>query len=133
MSASAGGSAGRREPAGEERVEVRLYLDALVRTYGGAPHHQTRESVENSFLARSEFPEPPRYRPFDPESAMLHPFDPALFTGGFTASLKTELSASDREFIATLYPPTVSGDAGFGTAPFGTAPFGSPSIKQEPS
>ena len=31
MSASAGGSAGRREPAGEERVEVRRYLDALVR------------------------------------------------------------------------------------------------------
>jgi polysaccharide biosynthesis transport protein len=31
VSASAGGSAGRREPAGEERVEVRRYLDALVR------------------------------------------------------------------------------------------------------
>jgi hypothetical protein len=83
-------------------------LDALFRTYGGAPHHLTRENVEQTFLVRYEFPEPPRYRPFDPRSVMLHPFDPALFTGSFVPSLNTELSASDRTFIATLYPPVAA-------------------------
>lgn len=83
-------------------------LDALYRTYTGPPHHLTREIVETNFLTRYEFPTPPAYRPFDPRSVMLHAIDSAVFTGGFHAPLNTALSASDREFIARLYPPPAS-------------------------
>ena len=52
-------------------------------------------------LSAAEYPD---YRPFDAESVMLFPVSAEQTLGRFTAGVNSELSKSDKDFIAKLYP-----------------------------
>jgi hypothetical protein len=76
----------------------------LWRAFGGAPHHLTPTVIKRRFLARRAFNGVREYRRFDIGSVMCTPFDAALFLDDLAIPVTSELSVSDRQFIAQLYP-----------------------------
>ena len=77
---------------------------AVLKLMTGPPNFWDRQTVEFNLFKKENIP-PSSYRPYDPESIMmLGSFDESYFTRPFTITQNAELSASDKAFIAKLYP-----------------------------
>jgi hypothetical protein len=77
---------------------------AVLQLMTGAPNYWDRAAVESNLFRKESIPAS-SYRPYDPESIMmLGAFDQSYFTRPFTITQNNELSASDKAFIARLYP-----------------------------
>ena len=76
---------------------------AVYRDLSGPPNHWTRQMIDQQILVPEKIT---GYRAFDVDSIMMFAFAGTFFTDGYARGGKEELSASDKAFIAKLYPPT---------------------------
>ena len=77
--------------------------EAVYRFYAGAPNFWTRDDVDqNLFEPYSR--DRTQFTRFDPASIMLYPIPEAHTLGTYSVGLNNELSETDRQFIATIYP-----------------------------
>jgi len=67
----------------------------------GPPNYWDKAAIEANLLRK--YP-PFEYRPFDPESVMLHPIPANWVKSGTEMRGGSVLSASDKRLIARLYP-----------------------------
>lgn len=72
----------------------------VYRYFTGPPNNWSRATTD----AILETTEISGYRSFDADSIMMHKFDGQLFTDGVARGGKQVLSASDKAFVAKLYP-----------------------------
>lgn len=75
--------------------------NAVIRFYSGAPTNWSKAQIEESILRRATIA---NYREFDSKSIMMFAFPGELFKNGIGTGKNIELSKSDKEFIAKLYP-----------------------------
>lgn len=74
---------------------------SVLKDMGGPPNFWDRQTVQNNLLNKLD---PFDYRPFDPDSVMLHLIPAHWVKSGTPMGGATKLSASDKELIARLYP-----------------------------
>jgi hypothetical protein len=78
---------------------------AVYRYYGGTPNFWPPAKVDvNLFQKYSETIT--QFSAFDTQSIMLYPISKDLTDGVFEVGWNTELSQTDKDFIASIYPPT---------------------------
>lgn len=77
--------------------------EAVYRYYGGPPNNWSREQVDHNLFRRYE-KTITNYSAFDRESIMLYSIPNAHTTGDFEVGFNTDFSATDKSFIATMYP-----------------------------
>lgn len=76
--------------------------EAVIRELSGPPNSWTVEQIERNVLAgfdRTQLIS----TPFDPQSIMLYPINPAWTIGGYQTSPNKDLSPRDIEMIGKLY------------------------------
>ncbi len=77
--------------------------DAVYRYYMGSPNKWTKEQVDiNMFQKYSK--DITNFSQFDSESIMLYAIPNELTIGDFSVGWNRELSATDKEFMKTMYP-----------------------------
>ena len=74
---------------------------SVLKDMGGPPNFWDRQTVQYNLLNKFD---PFDYRPFDPDSVMMHPIPADWVKSGTPMGGATKLSASDKELIARLYP-----------------------------
>jgi hypothetical protein len=74
---------------------------AVYRDLGGPPNYWSKEQIDAVMFTKEE---KVTYRPFDGSSIMAYSFPGSWFRDGRAIKGGTTLSASDKEFIQTLYP-----------------------------
>lgn len=85
--------------------------EAVIKAMTAPPSGWTQKDVEENVLTRAPQTSP-RYRDFDSQSVMLHNFEAELLSSQTPLRGGTELSASDKQFIARLYPRAPDGATG---------------------
>ena len=85
------------------KADIAWNLPLLVRTLGGPPYYWTKAFIGQALVSRVSESELGLYRAFDPTSIMTMKFDPN-WTGGLRLGDSTELSESDKQLVARLYP-----------------------------
>jgi F0F1-type ATP synthase membrane subunit b/b' len=73
----------------------------VLKYFSGPPNYWSKKQIEENILSPAEID---NYREFDPKSIMMYLFPGELFTSGIGTGVNRELSKSDKEFIAKLYP-----------------------------
>jgi hypothetical protein len=81
--------------------------EAVLKHFGGPPNGWSKETIDHNIL-RPNPPSRPPYRPFDAQSVMLHDFPAELVRSRQPVQGGSTLSASDKAFIAALYPPRMA-------------------------
>jgi hypothetical protein len=71
--------------------------------FAGPPNYWSREDIDHNIFERYDKAET-QYTKFDPKSIMLYQFPAEFFEDGQATSENTALSATDKKFIADLYP-----------------------------
>ncbi len=84
-------------------TEIPWDKEAVYAFYQGPPNYWNREQVDLNLFTRyaadlSQFSE------FDPDSIMLYPIPNEFTVGDFSIGWNRTLSATDKSYIATLYP-----------------------------
>jgi hypothetical protein len=77
--------------------------EAVYRYYQGPPNYWSREQVDINLFTRYEA-EITQFSAFDPQSIMLYPIPNEFTMGDFEVGWNKALSATDRQYITTLYP-----------------------------
>ena len=78
--------------------------EAVLSHFKGPPNHWSEEATMTNVLQKNDAY--PGSRPYDPESIMNNEFPLELFEPGKETSPLQELSASDKSYVASLYPKT---------------------------
>jgi hypothetical protein len=76
---------------------------AVYSYFSGPPNYWTREQVDHNVFDRYSREET-NSSAFDRSSIMLYPFPAEFFVGGAGTPSNTDLSPTDRAFIASVYP-----------------------------
>lgn len=76
---------------------------AVYDYYGGPPNNWTKEQVDINLFTRYSA-DITQFSAFDPQSIMLYPIPNAFTEGDFEVGWNRTLSATDKRYIATLYP-----------------------------
>jgi hypothetical protein len=71
--------------------------------YAGAPNYWTQAQVDNNLFAKYSTSQT-QYSAYDKQSIMHYSISSTLTTNGFSVGNNTVLSATDKQFIATVYP-----------------------------
>lgn len=71
--------------------------------YAGAPNYWTQAQVDNNLFAKYSTTQT-QYSAYDKLSIMHYSISSNLTTNGFSVGNNTVLSATDKQFIATVYP-----------------------------
>jgi hypothetical protein len=82
---------------------IRWKKQAVYDYYAGPPNHWTPAQVDRN-LFQTYDKTLTLYSLPDPASIMMYPIDPRFTEDGFSVGLNRELSATDRDFIRTMYP-----------------------------
>lgn len=77
--------------------------EAVYRYYQGPPNNWTRAQVDTNLFQRYGA-DITQFSAFDRKSIMLYPVDNSLTIGDYEIGWNTELSDTDKQFIATAYP-----------------------------
>ena len=84
-------------------VQIPWDKPKVYEMYAGPPNYWNKEQVDlNLFQAYEQ--EHTNFTDFDPESIMLYPIPASLTGGQFEVDLNSELSAKDKELMASQYP-----------------------------
>lgn len=81
--------------------------EVVYREYAGAPNFWSRAQVDNNLFRRYER-NTTNFSTYDPESIMHYSIPARHTTDGFSVGNNTELSATDKSFIASIYPGDVT-------------------------
>jgi len=76
---------------------------AVYEYYAGPPNYWTKKQVDINIFERYSA-EITQYSQFDPESIMLYPIPNEFTVGDFEVGWNRTLSATDKQYIAALYP-----------------------------
>ncbi|WP_298315087.1 carbohydrate-binding protein [uncultured Aquimarina sp.] len=82
--------------------------EAVYAYYAGPPNNWSRAQVDNNLFRRYEA-NISNYSEYDPKSIMHYPIPAEHTTDGVAVGSNTQLSATDKSFIATIYPGTTTG------------------------
>ncbi len=82
--------------------------DAVYAYYAGPPNNWTRAQVDNNLFRRYEA-NISNYSVYDSKSIMHYPIPAEHTTDGVAVGRNTQLSATDKSFIASIYPGTTTG------------------------
>ncbi|MGI8277354.1 M12 family metallopeptidase [Bacillus mycoides] len=77
--------------------------NAVYKYFMGPPNNWTREQVKSNVLDRYS-KEETNYTKLDKESIMMYAISNDLTIGDYETKWNTQLSATDKEFIRTIYP-----------------------------
>jgi hypothetical protein len=77
--------------------------EAVYRYYQGPPNYWSREQVDINLFTRYEA-DITQFSAFDPQSIMLYPIPNEFTVGNFEVGWNKTLSATDKQFISTIYP-----------------------------
>jgi hypothetical protein len=77
--------------------------EAVYRYFGGPPNNWSRQDVDRNIFERYSVEET-NFSAFDPASIMLYAIPKELTDGVFEVGWNTKLSATDREFMGSIYP-----------------------------
>jgi hypothetical protein len=77
--------------------------EAVYRYYQGPPNYWSREQVDVNLFTRYAA-DITQYSAFDPQSIMLYPIPNEFTLGDFEVGWNKTLSATDKQFVRTLYP-----------------------------
>ena len=75
----------------------------VYRYYAGPPNYWTKEQTDVN-LFQTYARDQTQFSEFDPKSIMLYPIPKEFTIGGFEVGWNTELSETDKQFVATIYP-----------------------------
>lgn len=78
--------------------------EVVTREMSGPPNNWSKETIDQNLFNVYPTKKGDWYRDFDPHSVMMRHFSPTWFTGPFDHGYSNNLSESDREFVAQLYP-----------------------------
>ena len=81
---------------------IRWNKDKVFAYYESPPNSWSRAMIEKTILDKYPEFKNPEYRQFDPESIMMFPIPEGL--ADITVGWNQELSESDKQFVAQLYP-----------------------------
>ncbi|WP_108804682.1 M12 family metallopeptidase [Aquimarina sp. Aq107] len=82
--------------------------EAVYAYYAGPPNNWSRDQVDNNLFRRYDT-NISNYSVYDPKSIMHYPIPAEHTTDGIAVGSNTQLSATDKSFIASIYPGTNSG------------------------
>ncbi|WP_378179945.1 matrixin family metalloprotease [Aquimarina sp. SS2-1] len=82
--------------------------EAVYAYYAGPPNNWSREQVDHNLFRRYEA-NISNYSEYDPLSIMHYPIPAEHTLDGIAVGNNTQLSATDKSFIATIYPGTTAG------------------------
>ncbi|WP_103069173.1 carbohydrate-binding protein [Aquimarina sediminis] len=82
--------------------------EAVYAYYAGPPNNWSRAQVDNNLFRRYE-KNVSNYSVYDPKSIMHYPIPAEHTTDGVAVGNNSRLSATDKSFIATIYPGTNTG------------------------
>jgi hypothetical protein len=82
--------------------------EAVYAYYAGPPNNWSRAQVDNNLFRRYEA-NISNYSAYDPLSIMHYPIPAAHTTDGVAVGSNSQLSATDKSFIATIYPGSSTG------------------------
>ena len=88
----------------QPNARLKWNREEVYRLFSGPPNNWDKAMIDNNMLARYRQSSVIPYRPYDPDSIMLYQFPASLFQNKKPTKNNTRLSASDKEFIARLYP-----------------------------
>lgn len=77
--------------------------DAVYRYYMGQPNNWPRKRVDSNLFSRYG-KDVTQFSEFDTKSIMLYPVPKALTTNGYEVKSSAHLSATDKAFVASIYP-----------------------------
>lgn len=77
--------------------------EVVYRYYQGPPNFWSREQVDINLFTRYEA-DITQFSAFDPQSIMLYPIPNEFTVGDFEVGWNHTLSATDKQYISTLYP-----------------------------
>jgi hypothetical protein len=77
--------------------------EAVYRYYMGPPNNWSKSEIDLNLFERYG-QEVTQFTQFDPSSIMLYPIPNEFTLGDFEVGWNRELSAMDKEFVATIYP-----------------------------
>lgn len=77
--------------------------DKVYTYYAGYPNYWSKSDVDNNLFAKYATTQT-QYSTYDPSSIMHYSISSALTTNGFSVGNNTVLSATDKSFIAQVYP-----------------------------
>ncbi|WP_130285362.1 matrixin family metalloprotease [Aquimarina brevivitae] len=83
--------------------------EAVYAYYAGPPNYWSRAQVDNNLFRRYEA-STSNYSAYDPASIMHYPIPAEHTLDGFSVGTNTNLSDTDKSFIATVYPGDTGGD-----------------------
>jgi hypothetical protein len=83
-------------------ADIKWNKEKVLAVYSGPPNNWSTHLIEEYFFHKYPPFKDPEYRPFDPKSIMMWPIDPGL--ADITVGVNQDLSASDKQFAAQLYP-----------------------------
>lgn len=84
-------------------VNIPWDKDKVYRYYAGAPNYWTKQQVDDNLFAKYSTTQT-QYSSYDTKSIMHYEVSSALTTNGFSVGSNTVLSATDKQFIAQVYP-----------------------------
>lgn len=96
--------------------------DAVYEYYAGPPNYWSQAQVDNNLFRRYDA-NVSNYSAYDSKSIMHYPIPAAHTLDGVSVGYNNVLSATDKSFIATVYPGNTSG--GEGDICDGVAPYAS--------
>ncbi|WP_282079969.1 carbohydrate-binding protein [Aquimarina algiphila] len=82
--------------------------EAVYAYYAGPPNNWSRAQVDNNLFRRYDA-NISNHSVYDPKSIMHYPIPAEHTTDGVAVGSNTQLSATDKSFIATIYPETNTG------------------------
>jgi len=77
--------------------------DKVYAYYAGYPNYWTKEQVDNNLFAKYSTTQT-QFSSYDKNSIMHYSVSSSLTTNGFSVGENTVLSATDKQFIAQIYP-----------------------------
>ncbi|MFH1085624.1 MAG: M12 family metallopeptidase [Chloroflexota bacterium] len=80
--------------------------DAVYRRYGGPPNNWSRAEIDHNLFARYARDQT-QFSQFDKQSIMLYAIPDNLTIGDYAVGWNTDLSPTDKAFIAAIYPRQV--------------------------
>ena len=72
--------------------------------FSSPPNNWSPAMIEQTLLSKPEEFKDPEYRPFDPKSIMMFPFPMPEGLADISFGVNQDLSESDKQFVAQLYP-----------------------------
>jgi hypothetical protein len=84
---------------------IKWNLKEVYRVFSGPPNNWTKQQIDFNIVQKYSLDQLNSTK-FDAKSIMLYSFPGTLIVGGVGTNNNTDLSATDKQFIARLYPKT---------------------------